>query len=146
MLIAWVMIVPANNSDGIGDMGPRGGDCIQTASDHRLVYVWIAGFLGGLSLVKLHHHRCGNCPGLVHSEFRQDRPNVAVLMDVNRVILPIAFNVHVEIPTDIPNIMHPQPLLHLVLGLPNLALNSNHMEIIDVQSDCGNDYVVVLNH
>jgi hypothetical protein len=64
-------------------------------------------------------------------------------MDVDRVMLPIAFDVHSEIEGDTPKIMHPEPLLHLILDLPNQALVSNDKEIIDVQNDCGNDYDMI---
>jgi hypothetical protein len=67
-------------------------------------------------------------------------------MDVDRVMLPIAFEVHSDIEGNTPGIMHPQPLLHLVLRLPNQALFSNDEEIIDGQNDCGNDYAVILKH
>ena len=144
MLIARFVIVPAENSDGICDIGPSGGHRVHEASDHRLVYGRIAGFFVGLPLVKLHRHWRGNWSGPVHSELRQDRPNVAVLMDVDRVMLPIAFDVHAEIEGDTPEIMHPEPLLHLVLDLPNQALIRNDKEIIDVQNDRGNDYVLIL--
>jgi hypothetical protein len=33
----------------------------------------------------------------MHSELRQDRPNVPVLMAVDRVMLTIAFDVHADI-------------------------------------------------
>jgi hypothetical protein len=33
----------------------------------------------------------------MHSELRQDHPNVAVLMAVDRVMLMIAFDVHADI-------------------------------------------------
>jgi hypothetical protein len=88
--------------------------------------------------VKLHYHWHGIWSGLVYSELRQDRPNLAVLMDVNRVTLPIAFDDHAEMEGDTPEIIHPEPLLHLVLDLPNQALVSNGMEIIDIQNDRGN--------
>jgi len=65
-------------------------------------------------------------------------------MDVDPVMLPIAFDVHAKIEGDTPEIMHPEPLLHLVLDQPNQALVSNDKEIIDVQNDCGNDYSVIL--
>ena len=65
-------------------------------------------------------------------------------MDVNCVMLPIAFDVHAEIEGDTPEIMHPEPLLHLVIDLPNQALVSYDKEIIDVQNNCGNDYSVIL--
>ena len=59
-------------------------------------------------------------------------------------MLLIAFDVHAEIEGDTLEIMHPEPLLHLILDLPNLALVSNDKEIIDVQNDCGDDYAVIL--
>jgi len=144
MLNARVVIVPAENSDGICDIGPRGGHRVHEASDHRLVHGQIAGFFVGLPLMKLHCHRRGNWSRLIHSELRQDHPNTVVLMDVDRVMLPIAFDVHAEIEGDTPEIMHPEPLLHLILDLPNQALVSNDKEIIDVQNDCGDDYAVIL--
>jgi len=144
MLIAGVVIVPAENSDGICNIGPSGGHRVHKASNHRLVYGRIAGFFVRLPLVQLHCHWRGNWPGLVHSEHRQDLPNVAVLMDVDRVMLPIAFGVHAKIEGDTPEIMQPEPLLHLVFDLPNQALVSNDEEIIDVQNNCGNDYVLIL--
>jgi len=36
----------------------------------------------------LHCHWCGDWSGIMHSELRQDRPDVALLMDVNRVMFP----------------------------------------------------------
>ena len=65
-------------------------------------------------------------------------------MDVDRVMLPIAFDVHAELEGDTPEIMHPEPLLHLILDLPNQALISNDKEIIDVQNDRSNNYVLIL--
>ena len=56
MLISRVLIVPAENSDGICHVGPSGSHRLHTASDHRLVYGRIAGFFVGLPHVKLHHH------------------------------------------------------------------------------------------
>jgi len=144
MLIARVQIVPADNSDGICDIGPRGNHRVHETSDHRLVYCRIAGFFVGLPLVKLHCHWRGNWPGLVHSKLRQDRPNVALLIDFDRGILPIAFDVHAEIEGDTPEIMHPEPLPHLILDLPNQAHVSNDKEMIDVQNHCGDDYAVIL--
>jgi hypothetical protein len=64
-------------------------------------------------------------------------------MDVDRVMLPIAFDVHAEIEGDTPEIMYPEPLLHLILDLPNQAIVSNDKEIIDVQNDRSN-YVSIL--
>jgi len=144
MLIARVVIVLAEDSDGICNIGPSGGHRVHEASDHRLVYGRIAGFVVGLPLVKLHRHWRGNWSGLVQSELRQDRPNVAVLMDVDHVMLLIAFDVHAEIEGDTREIMHSEPRLHLVLDLPNQALVSNDEEIIDVQNHCGNDYALIL--
>jgi hypothetical protein len=48
------------------------------------------------------------------------------------VMLPIAFEVHADIAGDTPKIMHPEPLLHLILDLPNHTLVSNDKEIIDI--------------
>jgi hypothetical protein len=47
-------------------------------------------------------------------------------------MLPIAFEVHAEIAGDTPTIMHPEPLLHLILDLPNQTLVSNDKEIIHI--------------
>jgi hypothetical protein len=65
-------------------------------------------------------------------------------MDVDCVMFPIAFDVHAEIQGDTPKIMHPEPLLHLVLDLPNQALFSNDKEIIDVQNNRSNNNSVNL--
>jgi hypothetical protein len=65
-------------------------------------------------------------------------------MDADRVMLPMAFNVHPEIEGDTPEMMYPQPLLHLVLDLPNQALVSNDEETIDVQNDRGNDGLILI--
>jgi len=138
MLIARVVIVPAENPAGIWDIGPSGGHRIHEAWHHWLVYSQIAGFFVGLSLVKVHRHWRGNWSGFVHSEHRQDRRNVAVLMDVDHVILPIACDVHAEIEGDTPKIMHLERLLHLILHLPNRALVSNDKVIINVRNLCGN--------
>jgi hypothetical protein len=119
MLIARVMLVPAENSDGISDIRPSGGHCIHEAADHQLVYGRIAGFFVELPLVKLHCHWRGNWSELIYSELRQDSPNKAVLMDVDRVMLPIVFDVHAEIEGETPKIMHREPLLHLILDLLN---------------------------
>jgi len=143
MLITRVVIVPAENSDGICDIWPSGSHRVYEASDHRLVYGRIAGFFVGLPLVKLRRNWRGDWSGLIHSELHQDRPNVAVLMDANRVMLPIAFDIHAEIEGDTPEIMHPETVLHLILDLPNQALVSNDEEIIDVQNDCSNDYALI---
>jgi len=126
MLIARVVIVLAANSGGICNIEPIGGHRVHKSSDHRLVYGQIAGFFVGVPLVKLHCHWRGNWPGLVHSELRQDRPNVAVLMDGDRVMLPIAFEVHAKIGGDTVEIMHPEHLLHLILDQHNEALFPNN--------------------
>jgi len=67
-------------------------------------------------------------------------------MDVDRVMLPIAFDVHAEIAGDTPEMMHLEPLLHLVLDLHNQALVSNVEEIINIQNNCGNNYALILKH
>jgi hypothetical protein len=59
-LIASVMIVPAEKSDGIWNIGPSGGHHTHEASDHRLVYSRIAGFFVRLPFVNLHCHWRGN--------------------------------------------------------------------------------------
>jgi hypothetical protein len=64
-------------------------------------------------------------------------------MDVDREMIQIAFNVHAEIEGDTPEIMHPEPLLHLILDLPDPVLMSNDMGIVDVQNDHSN-YVLIL--
>jgi hypothetical protein len=53
-------------------------------------------------------------------------------MYVDRVMRPIAFDVHAEIAGDTPEIMHPEPLLHLFLDLPNQGHVSNDEEIVDI--------------
>jgi hypothetical protein len=144
MLIARVVILPAEDSYGIGDIGPSCGHRVYNACDHCLLYGRTAVFFIGLPLVKLHRHLRENCPGLVHFQIRQHRLNLAVLMDVDRVMLPIAFDVHAEIEGGTPEIIYPGPVLHLVLDLPHQALVSNDQEIIDIQNDCGKDYSVIL--
>jgi hypothetical protein len=116
------------------------------ASFHRLVYDQIAGFFVGLPLIKLHCHQWGNWPGSVNSELGQDGANVAVLMDVDCAMVPIAFEVLAEIEADTPEIMHPELLLHLILDLPNQAVISNDRKIIDVQNDYGDDCALILKH
>jgi len=125
LVIARVMIVPAEDTDVICDIEPIVGHRVHKASNHRLIYGRIAGFFVGLPLVKLHGHWRGNWSGLIHSELRQDRPNIAVLMDVDRVMLPIAFDSQAEMERDTPKIMHAEPLLHLILDQPNEALVTN---------------------
>jgi len=144
MLIAQVMIVPAENSIGICDITLSGGHPVHEDSDYRLVYSWIAGFFVRLSLVKLHCHWSGNMSGLGHSELRQGRWNVALLIDVNRVKLPIVVDVNAGIEGVTHEIMHPEPLLLRILDLPNQALIINDKEIIDVQNDCGNNCAMIL--
>jgi len=144
MLIARVVIVPAENSDGICNITPSGGHCIYKASTHRLVNGQIAGFLIGLPPVKLHCHWHGNWSGLIHSELRQDLRNITVLMDIDCVMHPISFHVHAEIQGDTPETTHPEPLLHLVLDVPNQALVSDDDEIINIQNICCNDYALIL--
>jgi hypothetical protein len=145
MLIARVVIVSAENSDGKCDIVPSGGHHVHEASDHQLVYGRIAGCFVGLPLMKLHCHWRGKWPGLVHSELPQDRPNVAVRMDFDRVMLLIAFDVYAVIEGGTPEIIHPEPLLHLIFDLPNEVHVSNDEEIINVEEDCGDDYAVILH-
>jgi hypothetical protein len=96
--------------------------------------------------VKLHCHRCGDWPGLINSGPRQDRPNVAGLVNVDLVMFLIAFDVHAKTKRETPKIMHPESLLHFILDLPNQALASNDKEIIDVQNAGGDDYTFMLKH
>jgi len=77
MLIVCLVIVPAENSDDICYIRPSGSHRIDTVSDHWFGYVQITRLFIGLSLVKLQRRCCGNWSGLVHSELRQDRLNVA---------------------------------------------------------------------
>jgi hypothetical protein len=67
-------------------------------------------------------------------------------MDVDRVMLLIVFDVPAEIEGDIPELMHPESLLHLALDLRNQALISNDKEIIDLQNDCGDNCALILKH
>jgi hypothetical protein len=145
ILIARVVIVPAENPNGICTIGPWGIHREHEASDHRLVNGRFAGFFIRLPLMKLHYYWRGNWSGLVHSELRRNGPNEALLMDVDSVMLLIGFDVHAEIEGDTSEIIHPEPLLYLVLDLPHHALVSNDKAIIDVQNDHRNDYVLILN-
>jgi hypothetical protein len=94
--------------------------------------------------VNVHCHGRGNWSGLVYSELRQDRQDIALLMDVDCVMLASVLDVHAEIERNTPEIMHPERLLHLILDLPNQALVTNDKEIIDVQNECGDDYALIL--
>jgi len=143
MLITPVVIVPAENSEGIFNIGQSVGNRVHKASDDRLVYCRITGCFVWLPLVKLHCN--GVATGLDSSilNFTQNRPNLALLMDVDHVMLPITFDVHADIEGDTPEIMHPEPLLHLILDLPIQAHGSNDKEIIHVQKGCGNGYVMI---
>jgi hypothetical protein len=144
MLSVRVVIVPAENSESICNIRPSGGHGVYNSSDSRLVYGRIAGFFVGLPLVKVHCHWCGNWPGLRQSELRKDRPNVAVLMDVDRVMHSIEFDLQAGIDGDTPEIMQPDHFVHLMHDLPNEALYSNDVGIIDVQNDCGNDVLILI--
>jgi len=112
------VIVPAEYTEGLCNIGSSGGHRVHTASNDRLVYHRIAGFFVGLPHLKLHSHWHGNWSGLIHSARRQDRPNVAVLTDVDLVLLAIVFDVHAKIERNNREIMHPEPLRHLVLNRP----------------------------
>jgi hypothetical protein len=104
----------------------------------------IAGFFVRLPPVKRHCDWRGNWSRLVYLELWQDHPNVAVLMDVNRVMLPIAFVGHAQIEGDTLAIMHPEPLHHLEHDQPNQAFVSSDKEFIDVQNNHGN-YILILD-
>jgi hypothetical protein len=67
-------------------------------------------------------------------------------MHVDRVMLPIAFNVHAKIEGDTPEIMHPGHLLHLVLDQPTQAFISNDKDIIHLQNDCGDHCALIFKH
>jgi hypothetical protein len=137
------MILRVENSDGICDIGPSGSHHVDQTCGRQLVYGRITGFFIGLPLVQLHCHWCGNCPGLVHSELQEHHPNVAVMMNVDRVILSIAFDGPATKEGDTSFMMHPESRPHVMLDLPNQALSSNGQEIIEEQDDCGNEYVLI---
>jgi hypothetical protein len=65
-------------------------------------------------------------------------------MDVDRLMLPTVFDVHADIAGDTPDIIHPKPLLHLILDQANQALVSNDKEIINVQNGYSDKYAVIL--
>jgi hypothetical protein len=100
MLIARVVIVTSENFNGTCDVGPSGGDSIYQASDHGVVYGQIASIFFWLPHMMLHRYWRSHWPGLIHSELRQERRNVAVLIDVDRVMLKIAFDVHAKMKGD----------------------------------------------
>jgi hypothetical protein len=83
MILAWVVIVPADNSDGRFNIGATGSHLVQLASDHQLGNGWIACFFVRHPLLNLNSHWQGTLPGLIQSELHQDCPNIAVLMDVD---------------------------------------------------------------
>jgi len=146
MLNAQVVIVPAESSNGICDIGPSGGHRVHQASDYRMAYRWIASLVVSFPLVNLHRHSNGKWSGQVHSKRRHDHPNVAVLMDVDCAMLLIAFDGHAKLEGDTPDMMNPKPHLHLFRDLPNHAFVSNEMEIIDIQNNCGDNCALILNH
>ena len=45
----------------------------------------------------------------------QDFPNVALMVNVNCVMLPTAFDVHAEMEGTPSEIMHLEPLVHLII-------------------------------
>jgi len=65
-------------------------------------------------------------------------------MNVDRMMHLIVFDVQDVIDGDTPKILHPEPLLHLILDLPNQALVSNGKEIIDIQHLCWNNFALTL--
>jgi hypothetical protein len=105
ILITQVVIVPAENSDGIGDVRPSGSHRVHKLSDDGLLYDHIEGFFVVLPHVKLYCQWFRDLSGLVHAEHRNHHPNVAVLMDDDEN-LPIRFNVHAEIAGKTPEIIH----------------------------------------
>jgi hypothetical protein len=144
MLIPWVVTVPAENCDGIWNIGPSGGHRVHKASEHQLENGRITGFFVRLPLMKRHRHWRGNSTGVIHSEPRQDRPNVAVLLDVDHVMLSIEFAVYAEIDGDTPEIIHLESLPHLVRDLLKEAVVNNDEKLIEIQKDCGNEDVLIL--
>jgi hypothetical protein len=143
ILIAWVVIVPADKSEAICDIRPSNNHGLHKASDHRVVYDRITEDLVRLPQVTLRSHRHGNWPRLVHSEYRHGRSIVGVLMDVDCVMHPIAFDVHAAIGGDRPEIRHLEPRLHYILHRPNQAAVSNDEEIISLQNDCSNNNALI---
>jgi hypothetical protein len=124
--IGQVMILPAEISNVVCTIGSSGNYCVHKASNHRLVYGRITGFIVGLPLLKLHRHLHGNWSGQIHSEPPKDPPNVAVLIDIDCLMLPIVFDVHAKIEGDTPKVMLLESLLHVILDLPNQVLVSNN--------------------
>jgi len=119
MRIAQTVIIPAENCDGICDIGLSGSHHVHPASNHRLGSGRIACFYVGFPLVKFHClWRC-MWPGHLRSELRKDIRNVAVLLEVDHFRIPIAFDAHTEMEWDTLEIMHPEPLFDLVLDLPS---------------------------
>jgi hypothetical protein len=106
----------------------------------------MAGFFIWLPLMKVHCHWRRTCPGLVHCELRQGCLNIAMLMDVDCVMLLIALDDHGKIQGDTPKIMYPEILLHLILDLPNQALINNDKEVIDILTICSEDWALMLKH
>lgn len=92
-----MLILQAENCGGICDIGLRASNCIHKASDYRFGYGQIAGLFVRVSLVKIHRHWHGNLSGNMHSELRQNHPNVTVLIDLARVMLPNALDVLAQI-------------------------------------------------
>jgi hypothetical protein len=78
----------------------------------------MTGFLIRLPLLTVHHCWCGNWLELIHSELRQASPNVAVLIDVDLIMLLIELNVPDEIDENSPKTMYPELLLGLFLDQP----------------------------
>jgi len=65
ILVTRIVIVPAENSDGICDIGLTGSQRVYRASDQRLVYCRITGFFV----------RCGgHHGGFVHHDLQEDFP------------------------------------------------------------------------
>jgi len=144
ILNAPVLIVLAENSNGMFNIWLSCSHRVDKASNHELVYGRMTGFFVGLPLLELHCHWHGNWSGLNHSKHCQDCAIKALLMNVDCVMLPIAFHVQAEIEADTTEIIHLEPLFYQILDLPNGARVSNDEEIIDVQNDSRIDYAVIL--
>jgi len=125
MCVPLIVIISAETSDGMCDIKPSSSHRVYNAPYHRLLYRLLTGFILRLPLVKPHSHWHDRWSRLIHPGHPQDHPNVSMLLEVNHVTLPVAFNVRVDIEADTPEILHLEPLLHLILDLHNLALISN---------------------
>lgn len=97
MLMSRVGIESAESPHGICNIGPSCGHPVHNASNYQLVYSRMSAFFGGLPLVIIHCNWRHNWPGFVECEHRNDQPHIAILNNVNCVMLLIAYNVDPEI-------------------------------------------------